>query len=282
MKSVLLVSIMGLTIWGMTGFGIYSVAQEAENVKVEVRLIPDVQEEIQRIVDVLNSGAIKDQKDVSNLVDEFRAFEERPIDQLLSQVILAYGGRKEHFTDPNSEAAKRALLSFMIMDMPSDLLVNSVSPYNELAAGTSYKKNYSYVLAYVAFRDVGHEPNFSPFIEHLNKVKEKGTLPALVKYMLSVRPEKALKEVRKIYASKEANAVVLTPEELLSPSVYRSYSSRVQWWEELYIAEKMRQNPKLRDSEVIQLLKASKNKMTLLTVSEFESEANTDPSSSKK
>jgi len=42
------------------------------------------------------------------------------------------------------------------------------------------------------------------------------------------------------------------------------------WWEELYVAEKMKRNPKLRDPELVKQLKKSKHAVVREAVQEIE------------
>ena len=90
----------------------------------------------------------------------------------------------------------------------------------------------------------------------------------LARYMFRLKPDQALTEIEKVYAPKSNRQ----SEQFKTDSIQkvRSVVSGRKWWQELYAAEKMRQNKKLHDPELIEQLKNSEHAIVREAAQEIE------------
>jgi len=95
----------------------------------------------------------------------------------------------------------------------------------------------------------------------------------LVKYMYETSPDAAFSCMATVYLDKdEAKTLIDQVKSEDEVQAVDQLSKRPEWWAKLYVAEKMKQNPKLRDPELIEQLKKSKNPVVNATIQEIEDE----------
>jgi hypothetical protein len=91
--------------------------------------------------------------------------------------------------------------------------------------------------------------------------------------MYAKSPDAALSSMASVYLEKaKAKAFVDQVKREDEAQAVVRLSKRPEWWAKLYAAEKMKQNPKLRDPELIEQLKKSKNPLVSTTIQEIEDE----------
>lgn len=100
-----------------------------------------------------------------------------------------------------------------------------------------------------------------------------GIPQGLVKYMYETSPDAALSSMASVYLAKdEAKALADQVRGEDEAQAVDRLSRRPEWWAKLYAAEKMKQNPKLRDPELMKRLKKSKNPAVSAAIQEIEGE----------
>lgn len=92
----------------------------------------------------------------------------------------------------------------------------------------------------------------------------------LIRYMYRYGREKAVDAVGTVYGNEAISPHASTDKRGLA--AVKDVASGGLWWEELYAAEQMKQNPKLRDPELMKQLKKSKNPVVSATIKEIEDE----------
>lgn len=100
-----------------------------------------------------------------------------------------------------------------------------------------------------------------------------GIPQGLIKYMYETSPDVAFSSMATVYLDKDdAKALIDQVKGGDEAQAVDRLSKRPEWWAKLYAAEKMKQNPKLRDPELIERLKKSKNPAVSATVQKIEDE----------
>ena len=90
--------------------------------------------------------------------------------------------------------------------------------------------------------------------------------------MYAKSPESALSSMANVYLKKD-EAKMLTDKinDTDEAECLDQLSQRSEWWVQFYVAEKIRQNPKLRSSTVIERLKKSRHFLVQEDIKEIES-----------
>ena len=118
----------------------------------------------------------------------------------------------------------------------------------------------------------GEKPDYSVY-EELLRGSATNPPQALVRYMYQKAPDVALSTLAKVYLDKgQAKALVDQAKGQDEAKALDLLSKRSEWWTELYVAEKMKKNPKLRDPKLIERLKKSKHAVVRETVRKIEDE----------
>jgi len=113
---------------------------------------------------------------------------------------------------------------------------------------------------------------YQSFEAYLKATKENPS-EILVKYMYHRKADAALSSMANVYLDKDdAKALVAQIKTEDEAQAIARLSKRSEWWAQLYAAVKMKQNPKLRDDEVIEQLQKSKNPVVSATIQEIEGE----------
>lgn len=238
-------------------FGLLSYAYGAGVTSTSTKsILPDaeVQAEIDRLVlklsDAKNfsSTSVEEaEKGMQKDIDEFMSFKGKEKEDIFLQVLLSYGGKTEAFKNPMSEKIKRMLLipRFVERISPQDLLDLISSHYNKT---TDSVLGYAFQmsLGIIAYKTSSIDPDFSEFIVYIEKHKTEPPY-LLIKYMYQLQPEKALVVIDNIYSGEVSSKQLEAKLKEKNPEIINTFSESNKWWENLYVAEKMRRDKKLRD-----------------------------------
>lgn len=113
---------------------------------------------------------------------------------------------------------------------------------------------------------------YQSFEAYLKATKDNPS-EALVKCMYHRKPDAALSSMASVYLDKdEAKALADQIKGGDEAQAVDRLSKRPEWWAKLYAAEKMKQNPKLRDPELMKQLKKSNDPVVSATIQEIEDE----------
>jgi len=175
------------------------------------------------------------------------------------QLALAYSKLQppENELALEHELALRVILGHAVKRMADEDIVASIAPYYELAMSAELRETLGHCLDMASVRDGPHRPDYRAFIKYIERDKKHPPI-RMVGYMFRVNPDKGLTEVHKVYGKSGTEAKSLQA------------AASGEWWEQIYAAEKMRQNPKLRDVELIEELKKSRSVVVRETVQEIE------------
>ena len=195
---------------------------------------------------------------MSVVIDEFKSFQGMAVGDLLLQVLLAYGGKSEHRTNPESEMAKRGLIFFLSQEIPAEELVSLIGPHFEETTDPMLKNNLGQVLLLVALKKDTVDPDFVEFDAYLKKQKDTPPL-SLIGFMYRVGPDGAVVATARLYEGKTSAEKLKKDLEANVPSTLEKLSKSNKWWENLYAVEKMKKDRSLRSSAVIERLKKSKH-----------------------
>ncbi len=147
-------------------------------------------------------------------------------------------------------------------------LVNAVVPYLNTSDIDLRKKLYS-VLMWVD-QVKGSKKDYSFYESYIKPRKESPPQP-LVKYMYKKAPDAALSSMAAVYLDKdEAKALIDQVKGEDDAQAVDRLSKRPEWWAKLYVAEKMKKNPKLHDPELIEQLKKSEHLIVREAAQEIE------------
>jgi len=172
--------------------------------------------------------------------------------EFLIQMALAYGKQES----PEDNLMVRVIWGKALKRLTASDIVESIAPYYALAMPPELRRNLEHILDTASVQNGRLRPDYRAFIFYLERNKEAPP-QRLVRYMFQVNLDKALAEVHKVYGKSGTEAKSLQA------------AARGEWWEELYAAEKMRQNSNFRDVELIEQLKQSKHAVVRETVQEI-------------
>lgn len=248
--------------------GAGALALDADEVESSKQIIvPDAecQAEIARVVRLLSADEMSKQ-DVSDIVGHFKSFRKDQPEELLSQLLLVYGGRDEYKANPKAEMAKRVLINNVAESISGDELVRFLAPYLEQASNVSLQRNVGHVLALVAFRREGR-PNFDGFVSYI-RTRRASPPPALISLMYRIDPKQAALAVARACEGEDkagafADALVSEDVEVLD-----RVSKEGVWWKDLYVAARMQKTRRLRSKAVLERLGRSEHELVRRMVSE--------------
>lgn len=175
--------------------------------------------------------------------------------ELLVQLAIAHEERESW----QHKLLARALMGKALKQLTAQDIVTQIAPYYELTMNGKIRQVLDSILYGVCVSHGPSRPDYRSLVSYIQQSKDAP--PAqLVRYMFKLNPDRALPEVQKIYGKPDALAKRLQA------------AASGEWWEQLYAAEKMKQNPKLRDPELIDQLKQSEHSVIRETVQEIEGE----------
>lgn len=157
------------------------------------------------------------------------------------------------------------------LNISEDDRVAAIVPLLNTGDQSVLKQAYEW-LQVVDFDSETQEFRFNRYENVLHR-KSADVPKGLIKYMYATSPDAALSNLATVYLDKdEAKVLVNQVKSEDEVQTVDRLSKRPEWWAKLYAAEKMKQNPKLRDPELIEQLKKSKNPVVSATVQEIEDE----------
>lgn len=185
----------------------------------------------------------------------------------LEQMLLMYGGKKEHLIDPQMEILKRVMLARLVQGMDQEEVLEVVAPLLESTANSRLRSNVYQVLGFSISKKGRSQPDQPGVRLYLSKHKDAPPY-GLIKYLYRAGDEDALHVVGSVYGGKSVTAYAGA--ERCGVASVKAVFAGGHWWEELYAVEKVKQNPKLRDPELIEQLKQSKHAVVRESVQEIE------------
>jgi len=146
-------------------------------------------------------------------------------------------------------------------------LINAVLPYLR-TKDPDLRERLHEVLDWIDQRK-GPWKDYSGYEPYLESKKDEPP-EALIEYMYRMSPSEAVTSMARIYANAAAIDEIRTGLQKEEPQILDSFSKRDEWWAHLYVAEKMRKNPKLQSSTIIARLKKSKHPLVQEAIKEIE------------
>ena len=245
----------------------------AENLptNVAIPLAPDIQQEIARTVTALSVGNMSE-KSVQKIVQEFKGFKNKAPQELLLQVLAVYGGKEEHLNNPGAEMAKRLLLSNLLREMTPLDIVAAVVPKYEQTSDPKLEYSLRQTLGMATLRDGRVDvsnPNFDAFSDFVAQSKEQPPRK-LVDFMYGHNPQAAVMSMARVYAGRAAEDELASALNDDPQTALRSLAERPEWWARLYVAEMMKQQPRLRDTAILGKLKKDESRVVRERVADIE------------
>lgn len=234
---------------------------KAEDIIPDAKVQADIDKVILRLVDT------KTKEDALSTIRQFeKGYTNRVF--MLQQVLLymATGGA---CTEERGYAAI-GLVNFLVVDKQDKIkaalpmLGREEGDFHKMATGVLHMVDEDRTQSDGAV-------DFSPYEVFISE----STSPPLVliDYMYEREPDVALSSIAAVYLDKdEARSLVSQLKSEDDAQAVDRMSQRPEWWAKLYAAEKMKQNPKLRDPEIIEQLKQSKHAVVRETVQEIKDE----------
>jgi len=228
-----------------------------------------VQVGISNFIASIQESSLETEKEFLAAVDDFFSSNESSSKVDLEQMLLMYGGKEEHSTDPQMEMLKRAMLARLVQGMNQEEVLEVIAPHLDETTDAKLLQNMRQALELCLFEKGRPKPDQPGVRKYLSDRKEAPPY-GFIKHLYRVGREEALDVVGSVYGGKSASPHAGTGRRGLA--AVREVAARGHWWEELYAAEQMWQNPKLRDPELIEQLKKSKHAVVRETVQEIEDE----------
>lgn len=234
-------------------------------------IMPDqiFQSGIGNFIASIQGSSLEREEDFTAAVDNFFSTNGRSNKVNLEQMLLAYGGKEEHLANPQDEMLKRVMLARLVQVMDQEEVLEVVVPLLESPVNSKLRSNVHQVLGFSISKKGQSQPDQPGVRKYLSKHKDAPPY-GLIKYLYRTGDEKAVDFVGSIYGDKPAVTYSGTGKRGLA--AIEAVAAGGHWWEDLYVAEKMKQNPKLRDPELIERLKKSKNPVVTATIQGIEDE----------
>lgn len=234
-------------------------------------IMPDktVQSGISNFIASIQGSSLESEENFAAAVDSFFSTNGSSDKINLEQMLLMYGGKEEHLANPQEEMLKRVMLARLVQGMDQEEVLEVVAPLLESTTNSRLLSNVHQVLGFSISKKGRSQPDQSGVREYLSKHKD--TPPyGLIKYLYRTGDEEAVDVVGSVYGDKSVPAYSGTGKRGLA--AVEAVATGGHWWEELYVAEKMKQNPKLRDPDLIEQLRQSKHAVVRDAVQVIEDE----------
>lgn len=204
--------------------------------------------------------------DVSVSLKELESSRAKPSD-ILPQLVL-YRAR---IIGDEKKYGATIIIGHSLFEKISDTeILNALAPLLE-EKDPVVRKEAQEVIAGIPSRHGDIKGAYYQSFEAYLKATKENPSEVLVKYMYHRKPDAALFSVASAYLEKdEAKALVAQVKAEDEAQAVDRLCKRPEWWAKLYAAEKMKQNPKLRDPELIEQLKKSKNPAVSATIQEID------------
>jgi hypothetical protein len=217
----------------------------------ELRGIPEVQKEIKSIVDLLSTTnyVLLGESPFDAVVRISTSLMKREgsnPSRLLLQISIACANEEARNAHPERLMILRVVRGHVLAKMHPAEIVDAVAPLYGFVEDSKLRASLDSVLDMATLRNSRSSPDFG-LLANVVRQQRSGRPERLVCYMFRLNPDKALQEVQKIYGDPDAQAKSLQD------------AASGEWWEQLYAAEKMRQQANLRAPELIEQLKKSKH-----------------------
>ena len=141
----------------------------------------------------------------SRVIDKLKSSTGKEVDELLLQVLLAWGGKLEHRENPEAEMTKRTFIFPLAQEIPEQELISLIVPHLEKTTEPILKKNFKQVFALVAYKSFKDNADID-FVEFDSYLKKRKNSPpySLIEFMYQVKPKAAAVAMARVYKDKEA------------------------------------------------------------------------------
>lgn len=166
------------------------------------------------------------------------------------------------FFSMQAQTMREAMLSGVLikqLHISKENLARGLLPYLDVKNDAVREKSHNW-LGEVESSPSHKGPDFSHY-EMIIREKKAADVPCgLIKHMYAKSPDLALSTMANVYLKKnEAKALMEKAGDKDEDKAVDLLSKRSEWWVHLYVAEKMKQNPKLRSPAVLGRLKKSEH-----------------------
>ena len=210
-------------------------------------------EEVQSFLRILSSTNLQERQEI------FTTGTEEELRQKLTDIRKMCGGDRGIvlqllYFSAHANGMEQAMLPGFILErlaIPNAILVEVCLPLLESEDEPTRR------LAAKWLSRVDHVPKGGvDFSRYESVLREKKQAPpqGLIRYMYSRSPEAAVLSMSRVYGDKAAEMDLAAKLERDPKDALLSLADRPEWWVKLYVAEKMRKNPELRDPTILQRL----------------------------
>ena len=217
-----------------------------------IPLAQDVQQEIARVVAAFSAGDMSEDA-VHKIVQEFISFTNHSPQELLLQVLAIYGGKDEYRANPRSAMAKRLLLSALLQDMTSSIIVAAVAPKYEQTSDPMLQASLRMALGMVLFRDGRIDPDYEAFSTYIHQNNDRQP-SRLVEYMYGHNSQAAIISILRACGDKANEQEIINELKGDPKAALPSLADRPEWWAHLYVVDMMERDPNLRTLELLNKL----------------------------
>ena len=172
----------------------------------------------------------------------------------------------------HAETMREAMLPGVLVQqlgISKESIVRGLLPYLDAKDARTREKSRNW-LGEVESNPLSKVPDFTPY-EIIIRERKKDIPQGLIEHMYATSPDATLLNLAIVYLDKdEAKTLVNQVKAEDEAQAVARLSKRPEWWAKLYATEKMKQNPKLRDPELMKQLKKSRNPVVSATIQEIE------------
>lgn len=217
------------------------------------------------------SQEVREEEFWLRVIDKLKSSTGKETDELLLQVLLAYGGKLERRENPESGMTKKMLIPYLAQEIPEQELLSLIAPHLEKTTEPLLKKNLKQVLALVAYKSFKDNADID-FVEFDSYLKKRKNNPpySLIEFMYQIKPKAAAVAMTRVYKDEEAADALkhkLRTEE--DDKVIEDLSISDEWWENLYVAVTMQENRGYQDPVIIEMLKKNKHPLVRKALTEL-------------
>ena len=229
-------------------------------------------QEVQSFLHALSSTNAQERQKI------FPAGTQEEFSQKLAELQDKAGGAQKFvlqllYFSAHARSTRQGMLPLVLVDklnISADDRVAAIVPLLDTGDQAVLEQAYEW-LQVVDFDGEAQEFRFSRYENVLHR--EAADVPkGLIRYMYAKSPDAALSSLATVYLDKDAaKALVDHVKSEDDAQAVDQLSQRPEWWAQLYVAEKLRKNPKLRSTHVLERIKGSHHPLVKEKVAEITS-----------